>query len=82
MMDSFTFKLDKDAIEVIGEALDTAPLARRRTNPVVNTMQEQIIAQQQAGALAQTVRKPRRKRAALPEQAKGEAGAAQAPSGG
>jgi hypothetical protein len=69
MMDSFTFKLDKDAIEVIGEALDTAPLARRRTNPVVNTMQEQIIAQQQAGALAQTVRKPRRKRAAQADDA-------------
>ena len=45
-MDSFTFTLGKDAIEIIGEALDTAPLARRRTNPVVAMMQEQIIAQQ------------------------------------
>ena len=61
-MDSFTFTLSKDAIEVIGEALDTAPLARRRTNPVVATMQEQIIAQQGASAQA-APRKPRRKRA-------------------
>ena len=60
-MDSFTFTLGKDAIEVIGEALDTAPMARRRTNPVVAAMQEQIIAQQ--GGSAQTApRKPRRKR--------------------
>ena len=53
-MDSFTFTLAKDAIEVIGEALDTAPLARRRTNPVVAAMQEQIVAQQgDAGRTAQ-----------------------------
>ena len=52
-MDSFTFTLAKDAIEVIGEALDTAPLARRRTNPVVAAMQEQIVAQQGAGRAAQ-----------------------------
>ena len=58
-MDSFTFTLSKDAIEVIGEALDTAPLARRRTNPVVAAMQEQIIAQQGTQAAP---RKPRRKR--------------------
>ena len=44
------------------EALDTAPLARRRTNPVVAAMQEQIVAQQGAPAPA-TPRKPRRKRA-------------------
>ncbi len=61
-MDNFTFTLGKDAIEVIGEALDTAPLARRRTNPVVAAMQEQIVAQQGAPAPA-TPRKPRRKRA-------------------
>ena len=60
-MDSFTFTLGKDAIEVIGEALDTAPLARRRTNPVVAAMQEQIVAQQGAPAQA-APRKPRRKR--------------------
>jgi hypothetical protein len=80
-MDSFIFKLGKDAIEVIGEALDTAPLARRRTNPVVSTMQEQIIAQQQAGGLAQAApRKPRRKR----EPQAGEAAAAESeiPAGG
>ena len=62
-MDSFTFTLGKDAIEVIGEALDTAPLARRRTNPVVALMQEQIVAQQSAKACGP--RKPRRKRAPL-----------------
>ncbi len=60
-MDSFTFTLSKDAIEVIGEALDTAPLARRRTNPVLATMQEQIIAQQD-GSAQSAPRKPRRKR--------------------
>lgn len=65
IMDSFTFTLSKDAIEVIGEALDTAPLARRRTNPVVATMQEQIIAQQGEA----TSRKPRRKRAPQGEAA-------------
>ena len=60
-MDSFTFTLGKDAIEVIGEALDTAPMARRRTNPVVAAMREQIIAQQGGPAQA-APRKPRRKR--------------------
>jgi len=60
-MDSFTFTLGKDTIEVIGEALDTAPMARRRTNPVVAAMQEQIIAQQGGPAQA-APRKPRRKR--------------------
>ena len=69
-MDSFTFTLSKDAIEVIGEALDTAPLARRRTNPVVAAMQEQIIAQQGGPAQA-APRKPRRKR----EPGAGEAAA-------
>lgn len=76
-MDNFTFTLSKDAIEVIGEALDFAPLARRRTNPVVAAMQEQIIAQQ--GAAAQAVpRKSRRKRetqageAARPDGSPGE----------
>ncbi len=59
-MDSFTFTLSKDAVETVGEALDTAPLARRRTNPVVAVMQEQIVAQQSAPA--QASRKPRRKR--------------------
>lgn len=58
IMDSFVFTLSKDAIEVIGEALDIAPLARRRTNPVVVMMQEQILTQQGAPA----PRKPRRKR--------------------
>src|ERR1044072_9935205 len=59
IMDSFTFTLGKDAIEVIGEALDTAPLARRRTNPVVAAMQEQIVAQQREGTAP---RPPRRRR--------------------
>ena len=74
-MDNFTFTLGKDAIEVIGEALDTAPLARRRTNPVVAAMQEQIVAQQ--GAPTQAPRKARRKR----EPQAGEA-AAETPAGG
>ena len=56
-MDSFTFTLAKDAIEVIGEALDTAPLARRRTNPVVAAMQEQIVAQQREGTAPRTPRR-------------------------
>src|ERR1044072_3348689 len=72
-MDSFTFTLGKDAIEIIGEALDTAPLARRRTNPVVAMMQEQIIAQQGEPAPRKTRRKP---------ASQGEAAAPQAPAGG
>ena len=71
-MDNFIFTLNKDAIEVIGEALDTAPLARRRTNPVVAAMQEQIVAQQATQAAP---RKPRRKR-------EPQAGEAQVPAGG
>lgn len=70
-MDSFTFTLSKDAIEVIGEALDTAPVARRRTNPVVATMQEQIIAQQNAQTAP---RKPRRTRAPQADEADAPAG--------
>lgn len=68
-MDSFTFTLAKDAIEVIGEALDIAPLARRRTNPVVAAMQEQIIAQQ--GGPAKAPRKPRRQREPQASEAAG-----------
>jgi hypothetical protein len=74
-MDSFTFTLARDAIEVIGEALDTAPLARRRTNPVVAAMQEQIVAQQGTQAAPRT---PRRRRGTQ----SGEAAAPDASAGG